>query len=59
MPKHISQFFPEHHENAVIKAEILFTSFLIEYNMPVMSADHAIGLFQAMFFESKIAKMYC
>ena len=46
--------FPEDNENAVIKAEMFFTSLVIKHNVP----DHAGGLFQAMFLIFKIAKKY-
>lgn len=40
------------------KAEMLFTSFLIQHNVPLSAADHAGHLFKVMFPDSKIAKQY-
>ncbi|XP_071033051.1 SCAN domain-containing protein 3-like [Parasteatoda tepidariorum] len=42
----------------VINAEMLFTSFLIEHNVPLTAADHAGQLFRKMFPKSNIAKQY-
>lgn len=57
--KPLTKFFPENNdENAVIKAEMLFTRFLIEHNVQIASTDHAGGLFRAMFPDYKIAKKY-
>ena len=42
----------------VIQAECLFTSFLIENNIPLAAADHAGALFRRMFPTSEIAKTY-
>lgn len=57
--KPISDFFPQNNdENAVMKAEMLFTSFVIEHNVAIASTDHAGALFRAMFPDSKIAKKY-
>lgn len=39
-------------------AEMLFTAFLVEHNLPLSAADHAGHLFRAMFPDSKIAKQY-
>ena len=43
---------------SVIRAETLFTSFLIEHNIAAAAADHAGKLFREMFPDSKIAKDY-
>ena len=40
-----------------MKAELLFTNFLIEHNLPLATADHAGPLFRATFPGSKMAKM--
>lgn len=42
----------------VIKAESLFTKFLLEHNLPLTAADHAGPLFKRMFPDSKIASKY-
>ena len=42
----------------VTKAELLFTNFLIEHNLPLATADHAGPLFRKMFPDSKIAEKY-
>ena len=39
-----------------MKAELLFTAFLVEHNVPISAADHASKLFRAMFPDSDIAK---
>lgn len=57
--KNLKDFFPKKTEgNEVTNAEMLFTSFLVEHNLPIRSADHAGPLFRAMFPDSKIAKKY-
>lgn len=45
-------------ENSVSNAELLFTSFLIEHNLPIGCSDHAGPLFRKMFPDSAIAKKY-
>lgn len=42
----------------VTSAEVLFTSFILEHNLPFESASHAAPLFRKMFPDSKIAKKY-
>eukprot|EP00731_Ephydatia_muelleri_P019781 Em0012g606a len=42
----------------VIKAEVLFTGFLVEHNIPLAVSDHAGPLFRKMFPDSAIAKKY-
>jgi hypothetical protein len=42
----------------VTNAELLFTNFLIEHNVPLASADHSGQLFKAMFPDSAIASKY-
>lgn len=56
----INAFFtsPSTDNNEVIRAECLFTSFLIEHNVPISAADHAGALFRKMFPTSDIAKKY-
>lgn len=43
---------------SVTRAECLFTSFIIEHNLPFNCADHAGALFRQMFPDSQIAKKY-
>ena len=42
----------------VTKAEMLFTHFLVEHNIPIAVADHARPLFKEMFGVSKVAAKY-
>lgn len=42
----------------VTRAELLFTSFLIEHNVAISAADHAGSLFRIMFPDSELAKKY-
>ena len=42
----------------VMKAELLFTGFICEHNLPISTADHAGKLLKAMFPNSQIAKKY-
>lgn len=52
------QYFTTEKDNSVIRAEVLFTQFLLEHNIPVAAADHSSKLFRAMFPDSKIAGQY-
>ena len=45
-------------ELQVTNAEVLFTNFLIEQNVPIAVSDHAGSLFRKMFPDSEIAKKY-
>lgn len=45
-------------ENLQINAELLFTNFISEHNLPISCSDHAGPLFQKMFPDSKIAAKY-
>ena len=45
-------------EHKVISAELLFSRFLVEHNVPIAVSDHATKLFKAMFPDSEIAKHY-
>ncbi|KAL8602817.1 hypothetical protein ACOMHN_061051 [Nucella lapillus] len=45
-------------ELQVIKAETLFSHFLVEHNLPISASDHAGPLFRAMFPKSEIAQRY-
>ena len=42
----------------VTKAEVLFSGFLTEHNLPLTTADHAGNLFRQMFPDSKKAAKY-
>ena len=42
----------------VINAELLFTEFLLEHNLPFEAASHAGQLFHVMFPDSEIVKKY-
>jgi len=52
------QYFSMEKDHSVIRAEVLFTQFIVEKNIPVAAADHSSKLFQAMFPDSKIAGQY-
>ena len=41
-----------------MKAELLFSRFICEPNLPIATVDHLGELFKAMFSDSKIAKKY-
>ena len=45
-------------QNSVIKAEVKFTEFIIEHNLPFVVAGHAGHLFKQMFPDSKISKQF-
>ena len=45
-------------QNKVMKAELLFTDFLIEHNVPIAASDHSNELFRKMFPDSEISKKY-
>eukprot|EP00745_Piridium_sociabile_P033690 TRINITY_DN57899_c0_g1_i1.p1 TRINITY_DN57899_c0_g1~~TRINITY_DN57899_c0_g1_i1.p1 ORF type:complete len:405 (+),score=95.04 TRINITY_DN57899_c0_g1_i1:479-1693(+) len=49
---------PSAGESSVIRAETLFTHFLVEHNIALSAADHAGRLFREMFADSKIAQAY-
>jgi hypothetical protein len=42
----------------VMKAELLFSNFLVEHNLPLSVADHATPLFKAMFPDSATAEKF-
>ena len=42
----------------MIRAETLFTSFLVEHNCSISAADHAGKLFREMFPGNPVAKDY-
>ena len=47
-----------HLDQKVVKAELLFTCFLVEHNFPLSTADHAGKLFKYMFPDFKIVIKY-
>jgi len=54
----IGSYFSKEDDNSVINAELLFTSFVVEHNLPLSVADHAGPLFRKMFPGSAIAQKY-
>lgn len=57
--KKISNFFVrENSDSDVIRAECLFTYFLVEHNLPMSVGDHAGPLFRKMFPKSDVANKY-
>ena len=53
----LTSFFPDRlSQEKVINAEVLFTGFILEHNLPFEAAAHAGPLFRAMFPDSEIAK---
>ena len=45
-------------DNRVIRAEVMFTAFLVEHNVPLAASDHAGNLFRSMFPNNDIAEAY-
>ena len=41
-----------------MKAKLLFSGFLVEHELPLTTADHAVKLFRNMFSDSKIENKY-
>lgn len=57
--KRISDIFVKSNSDLdakVTKAEVMFTNFIVEHNLPIAVADHAGQLFKNMFSDSEIAK---
>ena len=54
----IEHFFADTKDLSVMRAEALFTEFIIEHNIPIACADHAGPLFKKMFPDSSIATKY-
>jgi hypothetical protein len=52
------QYFLTEKDQSVIRAEVLFTQFVVEHNIPVAASDHCSKLFRAMFPDSKVASQY-
>ena len=48
----------KHLEKQAIRAEVLFSGFLVEHNLPLATADHISKLFKYMFPDSKIESKY-
>jgi hypothetical protein len=45
-------------KDAVTKAEVIVTNFLIQHNLPLATSDHLGPLFRSVFPDSDIAKKY-
>ena len=45
-------------DQKVVKTELLFSGFLVEHNLPLITADHAAKLFRNRFPDSKIVNKY-
>nr|XP_042902141.1 uncharacterized protein LOC122270094 [Parasteatoda tepidariorum] len=56
--ENISKYFASGSDDDVIRAEVYFTSFIVEHNLPISVADHAGPLFRKMFPKSDVAKKY-
>ena len=54
----VPEFFASNNDLSVIRAETLFTEFVVEHNIPIACTDHAGKLFQKMFPDSSIVKKY-
>ena len=46
------------YEHQTISAELLFSRFIVEHNLPLAVSDHATKLFRQMFPDSQIAKSF-
>ena len=57
--QNLSSFVPDStSQRKIINAEVLFTTFILEHNLPFEVAAHAGNLFRSMFPDSEIAKKY-
>ena len=54
----LTSFVTTDAETDVTKAEMLFTHFLVEHNIPIAIADHARQLSKEMFGDSKVSSKY-
>ena len=55
----LTSFLPDRSsQEKVTNAEVLFTSYILEHNLPFEAAAHAGPLFRRMLPESEIAKKY-
>ena len=57
MPK-IAALFKATTPDKVTKAEVIFSTFIAEHNIPFAAADHFTSLCQRMFPDSEISKKY-
>ena len=48
----------KHLEKQAIRAEVLFSGFLVEHNLPLATTEYMSKLFKSMFPDSQIASMY-
>lgn len=44
----VPEFFTGNKDLSVIRAEVLFTEFIVEHNLPIACADHAAPLFRKL-----------
>lgn len=59
LSKKMDNFFVKNSDSSgTTKSECLFTSFIIEHNLPISIADHATKLFPRMLPDSEMAKKY-
>lgn len=56
--KKLTDYINTTNNSATIRAECLFTAFLVEHNIPIAASDHTGKLFRAMFPDSAIAKTF-
>lgn len=56
--KTLTSFFKPETADSTTNAEVLFTSFLVEHNLPLAVADHFCPLLKSMCPDSKIAQNY-
>lgn len=54
----ITSFMSGSSQLQCINAEVLFTNFIVEHNLPIAVTDHAGPIFRKMFPDSDIAKKY-
>ncbi|XP_076318788.1 uncharacterized protein LOC143229845 isoform X1 [Tachypleus tridentatus] len=54
----ITTFMSKDSEYETINAEVMFTQFVIAYNLPLAVASHAGHVFREMFPDSDVAKKY-
>ena len=45
-------------EQKVVKTEVFFSGFLVEYNLPLSTADYSAKLFRNMFPDSKVVNKH-
>lgn len=55
----LTEFMPDKNsQEKVINAEVLFTGYILEHNLPFEASSHAGPLFRKMFPDSEVAKKY-